>query len=135
MRGYTSLLATALAFGLLAPTFAQQPAPRPQADDEEEVVRITTNLVQVDAVVTDRDGRHVTDLRPEDFEISEDGKAREISNFAYVNLEPRTPAGEADAPREKAAVAPAPSARARAGQTRRTVALIVDDLSLSYESS
>ncbi|MBV9928698.1 MAG: VWA domain-containing protein [Acidobacteria bacterium] len=138
MRLYTSLLATALAFGLLAPAFAQQTAPPPpQADDEDEVVRITTNLVQIDAVVTDRDGRHVTDLRPEDFEISEDGKAREISNFSYVDLESRTSARAdvADSPRERSVVAPAPSARAKVGQTRRTVALIVDDLSLSYESA
>jgi len=33
--------------------------------DEQDVVRITTNLVQVDAVVT-RDGKQVTDLKPED---------------------------------------------------------------------
>ncbi len=35
-------------------------------------MRVTTNLVQVDAVVTDKDGKQVDDLRPEDFEIIED---------------------------------------------------------------
>ena len=63
MRFYTSLLSIVLAVGLLAPALAQQPQPAPaQAEDDEEVVRITTNLVQVDAVVTDRDGRQVTNL-------------------------------------------------------------------------
>jgi hypothetical protein len=49
-----------LALGLLVPILAQQPS---QPEDDEEVVRITTNLVQVDAVVLDKDGHHVTDLR------------------------------------------------------------------------
>src|SRR5689334_10127757 len=59
---------------------------------DDEVVRITTNLVQVDAVVVDKDGRYVTDLRPEDFEITEDGKRQEITNFSYINVEPETSA-------------------------------------------
>lgn len=51
-------------------TGPQQPA-RPGDDD---VVKITTNLVQVDAVITDRKGKLVTDLRPEEVEIFEDGE-------------------------------------------------------------
>ena len=41
---------------------------KPADVDAQDVVRITTNLVQVDAVVT-RDGKYVTDLTAEDFEI------------------------------------------------------------------
>src|SRR6266576_512320 len=52
--------------------------------EEQDVVRITTNLVQVDVVVT-KDGKLVTDLRPEDFEILEDGKPQAITNFSYVS--------------------------------------------------
>ena len=33
---------------------------------EPDVVRITTNLVQVDLVVT-KDGKQITNLKPEDF--------------------------------------------------------------------
>ena len=36
-------------------------------------MRITTNLVQIDVGVT-KDGKPVAGLRPEDFEIFEDGK-------------------------------------------------------------
>lgn len=135
MRRYPSLLACLLAAGLLLPTFAQQPSPQPQTADDDEVVRITTNLVQVDAVVTDRDGRHVTDLRPEDFEISEDGRRQEISNFSYVSLDSPTAARPAAEARAEKGAPPAPSSRPKAGQTRRTVALVVDDLSLSVEST
>jgi hypothetical protein len=46
--------------------------------------RVSVDLVQVDAVVTDAKGRHVSDLQPEDFRIFEDGKPQKITHFAYV---------------------------------------------------
>src|SRR5688572_5990431 len=46
----------------------QRPAPAPPPQDDD-VVRITTKLVQVDAVVTDGKGKLVTDLKPEELEI------------------------------------------------------------------
>ena len=76
-----------LSFCVLLPVLAQTtPAPTPQKpkDDQDEVVKITTNLVQVDAVVT-KDGKPVTDLTPDDFEIYEDGKKQAITSFAYIS--------------------------------------------------
>ncbi|HEY9283119.1 MAG TPA: hypothetical protein VIP46_06660, partial [Pyrinomonadaceae bacterium] len=79
-----------------APT--RRPAPTPDEVDEDEVVRITTNLVQVDAVVTDKDGRQVTGLTADDFEVEENGRARQITNFSYIRIEPATGAAAATAP-------------------------------------
>ncbi|HEY1403853.1 MAG TPA: VWA domain-containing protein, partial [Pyrinomonadaceae bacterium] len=116
---------------------AQQPAP---VDDDEEVVRITTNLVQVDAVVVDKKGRQVTDLTADDFEIFEDRREQKLTNFSYVLNEsaPRAPE-TAIAPRkstDKTSVPPpAPPNRLRPEQVRRTMALVVDDLGLSFEST
>ena len=76
-------LAPALIFALLLNSFGQQPAPAPspapqqpqpraaqdKQPEDDEVVRITTKLVQVDVTVTDKNGRQVTDLRPENFEV------------------------------------------------------------------
>lgn len=42
---------------------------------------IEVNVVNVDVLVTDRAGRPVTDLRREDFEVFEDGKRVEVTNF------------------------------------------------------
>ena len=73
-----------LSFCLLLPALAQTtPAPPPQkpSDDQDEVVKINTNLVQVDAVVT-KDGKPVTDLTADDFELYEDGKKQAITSFA-----------------------------------------------------
>lgn len=124
------------------PAVTQQPAKR---DDDDDVVRITTNLVQLDAVVLDKDGRHVTDLRPEDFEIIEDGHKRPITNFSYVDTSPArntsSPAVTADAARGKEArrsakspgppVAPAVLPK---GEARRVIVLAFDDINLSFET-
>src|SRR5204863_10172049 len=42
------------------------PSPTPADDD---VVKISTNLIQLDVTVTDRKGKAITDLRPEAIEI------------------------------------------------------------------
>jgi VWFA-related protein len=50
--------------------------------DENDVVRIETQLVSVPAVVTDRMGKPLTGLRADNFEIFEDGRPQKIANFA-----------------------------------------------------
>jgi VWFA-related protein len=64
----------------------QPSATPPPVKPDDDVVRINTNLVQVDAVVTDKDGRQVTDLKADDFEIVEDGRPRVPEYFSYVSL-------------------------------------------------
>jgi len=78
----------------VSPTPAPTPqsAPAPQAPpqkkaageevDENDVVRIETQLVSVPAVVTDRTGRPLTGLSAADFQIFEDGRPQQIANFS-----------------------------------------------------
>lgn len=117
------------------PPAQTQPAPRDDADDGD-VVRITTNLVQFDAVVTDKKGQQVTDLSPEDFEITVNGRRQQITNFSYVVAQPGVEAATPrPAPRAAVKTAPyVPPARMKPGDVRRTVALVVDDLGTSFES-
>jgi VWFA-related protein len=123
------MLRTLLAF-LVAAAAAQTPPPQQQPD---MVIRINVNLVQVDAVVTDSKGQPVKDLQPEDFEILQDGKPQVITNFSFITLGSRgaTPTPKAVAVK---GAPPVPPARIRAGQVKRTVALVVDDIGLSFES-
>ena len=103
---------------LLTSAFGQQNTPtdsnkeKPQQSsgrkDKEDVVRISVTLIQVDVAVTDKKGRPVTDLKPGDFEIYEDGRRQQITNFSYVSLEP--------------AEAPAASAAARNDLSRSAAA-------------
>src|SRR5215212_4535288 len=82
-------LALLLLFCTLLPALGQtKPAAPPQtqkpSDDKDDVVRITTNLVQVDVVVT-KDGKVVPNLTADDFEIFEDGRRQTITSFAYIS--------------------------------------------------
>jgi Ca-activated chloride channel family protein len=48
---------------------------------QDEVIKIETNLVIVNATVTDNSGKTILNLKPTDFILEEDGKAQEISIF------------------------------------------------------
>jgi VWFA-related protein len=111
----------------------QKPTPPPQEPDAADVVKITTNLVQIDAVVTDRRGRHVTDLRPDEVEMLENGKAQKITDFSYIKV--GRAAEAANKPSETAGTAiPGPPKTLRREEVRRTIALVVDDLRMSFDS-
>lgn len=110
----------------------QQPAASPKLPiDESEVVRISTNLIQIDMTATDPRGRIVTDLRPDEVEIYENGKKQKITGFNFVSATRNTQAA-LRADREPTAGMQPP---VRPEQVRRTIALVVDDLSLSHEST
>src|SRR5437588_8699674 len=114
-----------------------QPTPSPAEESDEDVVRITTNLVQFDAVVTDKKGNPVTDLRPEDFEVYANGRKQPVTNFSYISVEAGGPTTTSPTPPPRPAdktAPPVPPARLRPGQVRRTVALVIDDLGTSFES-
>ena len=112
--------------------FSQNPQPAGTPPDDD-VVKISTNLIQVDVTVTDSKGRVVTDLSAEDFEIYENGAKQKITNFSFVaSVKEKTETVKS--PNEKVS-APVPTAELRAEQIRRTFALVVDDLSLSFQSA
>lgn len=51
---------------------------------QDDVIRVDTNLVSVPVTVLDRDGRYVTNLKKENFQIFEDGIEQEIALFESV---------------------------------------------------
>jgi len=124
---------------LLVPVGGQQPTSQSSQSKQQsppgepDVVRITTNLVQVDIVVT-KDGKQVTDLKPEDFELFEDGRPQKITNFSYISNVPGTASSNAPAPSTTDKDAPIVPAQVHPHDLRRTVALVVDDLGMSNES-
>jgi Ca-activated chloride channel family protein len=48
-------------------------------------LRVVVDLVQLNVAVTDGKGNYVTDLRPSDFSITEDGISEKIANFEEGN--------------------------------------------------
>jgi len=66
---------------------AQQSAP----SIPPPTIRVTTHMVLIDAVVTDKQGNPIAGLRPEDFVVEENGKAQKVVSLT-------TPADSAPAP-------------------------------------
>ena len=52
--------------------------------DDDEVIKVETNLVTIPVAVLDRDGRFVSGLQQNDFQIFEDGVQQKIEYFASV---------------------------------------------------
>jgi VWFA-related protein len=125
----------ATAFGQTIPPRQNPRLPPPARIEDRDVVRISTNLVQVDATVLDKNGKIVTGLTADDFEIYENNKKQQITNFSFVELAP-------DKPKERITVKPGKNSipipavpiRLRPEDVRRTLALVVDDLGLSFGS-
>ena len=83
-RCYLLITLVACVSAAVAQQQPRQSTPPKAEPQDEEVVRISTTLVQVDALVTGKGGKPVTDLKAEDFEVFEDGRPQRISNFSYV---------------------------------------------------
>lgn len=106
----------------------------PETIDQDDVVRITTNVVQIDAVVT-KDGKHVTDLKAEDFEIFEDKKPQKITNFSYVsNVSAPSGIVATPSPNKDPNAVPTAPVKVRPGDSHRTIAIVVDDLGIAFDS-
>lgn len=132
------VLSAVFVFLFLSTTaFAQQPSLTPPATDDEDVVKISTTLIQVDVSVTDKNGKQVTDVKPEDFEIFENGSRQEITNFSYVSVMPRTNAEAAQtqartkSEKERIKLLPPVPTKLKPNEVRRTIALVVDDLGIA----
>lgn len=68
---------------------AQQPAPPPK--EPGLVMRVTTRMVLVDAIVLDKEGRPVKGLTSDDFTVTEDGVRQRIASFSERISEPANP--------------------------------------------
>src|SRR6185295_8621358 len=119
-RRFRILPAAGIAFGLFLapalPLLAQEPAP-----EESFAEAIDVSVVNLDVFVTDRKGQPLSGLTREDFEIYEDGKPVEITNFYAESGVAVVPARDASGP----GTAQAPPARPPEQQLR--LVIFVDD--------
>lgn len=131
------LLALVAAIVMAAPVFAQSPVePPPPVEAKEETddtVRLSVDLVQVDAVVTDDDGKPVTDLTADEFEVLQDGRPQQVTDSSYVDTTSQVVA-RAPSATTRAAAPPRAVKAIRPEEVRRTIAIVFDDLHLSFES-
>ena len=135
-------LAAGLAFAVPAPPAgAQEAAPPAAAEPGREpgevfFEQLDVHVVDVDVYVTDSDGRPVTGLTVDDFELFEDGRPVEITNFyAVAGSRPRTPAPAEEPPRVAAEAGAPPRAEPPAPAVpedqRLHLIVFVDNLHIS----
>src|SRR5262249_15873595 len=119
-------------------TAAAQAQTAGQEQPLEPTLHIGVTAVEIDAVVTDGKGRHVSDLQASDFELLQDGKPQTITAFRYVPVRPpaqavaSTPPRGSSRPASEPAVPLTTGAQLRRDHTGRIMAIVIDDLSLSF---
>ena len=128
------LLAVVLGVCLWSTSFGQAPdSPPRQKPSDGDVVRITTNLVQIDAVITDKNGKPVIDFKPEELQLFENNRSQKITHFSYIAA--GTTGGPSKPTLSDNRITGVPPDRLRPEDVRRTIALVVDDLGLSFQST
>ena len=133
MRRTTALMAFVCLCLLALNAHAQQkkptPTPTPSPVEQDDVVRISTDLVQTDVMVFDKDGKFVSGLKPEEFELLVDNKPQPISFFESV-----VTGGKAEERMLRAAGGKKASQPAGEGESTsdvgRTILFFVNDLHL-----
>jgi VWFA-related protein len=124
-------LSIALLLSLVTAQTPQQPQ-KPTEPSPEDVVRITTSLVQTDVVVTDKNDRIIADLKMEDFELYDNGKKQDLKFMEFVSVETGRRA-EGRPPSAPVTVETETAAGLSAKEVKRIVAFVVDDLTIPIQ--
>src|SRR5262245_62280041 len=69
LRSFTRIILLVL----LLPLFAHA--------QQDEVVKVKSNLVNIDVIVKDKKGKYISDLKAEDFVVTENGQPQKIDFF------------------------------------------------------
>ncbi len=126
-------LGMSVLFSLVAAAQTPNPTATPTADND--VVKISTTLVQVDITVVDNKGKVVTDLKPNEIEIYQNGKKQDITNFSFIPKKVETTEVAGQKQKTTPTTAPlGPVGPIKPQNIRRTLAIVVDDLNLSFQS-
>jgi VWFA-related protein len=101
---------------------------------DDQTIRISTELVQLDVVVTDKKGKVVSNLKKEDFELYENGKKQQVNFFEFIAGGLRPGAGKSGGEVADKATAPEISSQGPGiGDVRRIFAFVIDDLTIRHE--
>jgi VWFA-related protein len=97
-------------------------ASQPYTPDENGTIRVQSTSVELNVVVRDANGRPVTGLKKEDFQVFDQGKKQNISAFSveYANAPAATPSEKVEA--QRTAPPPVPP---------RYLAMYFDDMNMS----
>jgi VWFA-related protein len=129
---------TILAAGLVLNLFlglvlGQTPQNPQQQVTPEDVIRISTQLVQTDVVVMDKNEAIVPDLKLEDFEVYDNGKRQELQFMEFVNVAGPGRSEGTGVARVAPGVDTSVSRDLTAKDLRRIIAFVIDDVTIPTE--
>jgi VWFA-related protein len=139
-RGILLTFAVAAAGATLVGQQPNQPAPAPSGQQQsaeqpqQPTFRGGINFVRVDVIASARDGAVITDLKPEDFEVTEDGKPQKIETFKFIELDGGL-LQDPNAPRPRQIRTDADEEAEAARDDVRLFAFFLDDYHVRRESS
>jgi VWFA-related protein len=91
-------------------------------EDDVEVLRVKSNLVNIDVMVKDKKGKYITDLKAEDFTVFENGVQQKVQFF-----EPPLTVGDNKTEMSSTAVQTATRTSGQSGQAPRNIISLVLD--------
>jgi VWFA-related protein len=117
---------------------SQQPSPPPpqkrQDEQAEDILRITTELVQTDVVVTDKSDQIVSDLKLSDFEVFDNGKKQDLQFMEFISVdEPSRSEGSTNVARVAPGIDTSVPTDPTAADLRRVIGFVVDDVTIPSE--
>ncbi|HEY0319388.1 MAG TPA: VWA domain-containing protein [Pyrinomonadaceae bacterium] len=113
---------------------SQTQAPPEQQEKTDDVVRITTELVQTDVSVFDKQGRFVDGLKKEDFELRVDGKPVAVNFFERVAAGTVNEEAQLAAARGGAQAKLKDAVEAKPLDRGRVVSFYIDDLHMAFDN-
>ncbi|HKS40198.1 MAG TPA: VWA domain-containing protein [Blastocatellia bacterium] len=98
-------------------------------NSDQDTIKLRSELVQIDVLVTDKNNKPVGGLKREDFELYDNGKPQLITNFSYEEAKNLRIEGN----KEAGQTASLPQA-ITAGELHRVVAFVIDTLHMNPSS-
>src|SRR5882762_9897561 len=119
IRWLGTFLVISMLFLSSVPTQAQQKK-EPKKSGDDNVIKVDSDLVSLDVIVKDKKGKAITDLKPEDFTITENGVRQKIEFFDSA-------LAGAEVPDKTPVVTSAPVPRQPSSLPRNIIALVLDE--------
>lgn len=133
-RRASVLLSLILILPFAQSVYSQESAQGPTAPQDDEVIRINSDLVQLDVMVFDKQAHFVSDLKPEQFELRVDGRPQTVAFFEQLTSGTRAEEARLLTMRDGKTRALASGLSSDDTTRGRAIFFFVDDLHLSADS-
>jgi VWFA-related protein len=114
-----NLLLSSILLHATLPVYSQNKKEPQKRDDADDVIKVSSNLVNVDVMVKDKKGKPITDLKEGDFILSENGVRQNIAFFDSTLVAD-------NAPKPSGSVSVSTSPRSPNNLPRNIISLVFD---------